>query len=113
VRIQRLLANACFQVLKSAPEEEKICLKKKSHKVLFYVKNKKTGNVFFSSKYCCIFSIWWNKTRQICYSPPLQETPPIRSVGCWRPAVWSSTPSAIAAAPAPTEVHVPANVFGF
>lgn len=43
--IQRLLANACFKVLKCAPEEEKICWKN-SHKVLFYVKNKKTGNVF-------------------------------------------------------------------
>lgn len=28
VKIQRLLANICFEALKSTPEEEKICWKK-------------------------------------------------------------------------------------
>lgn len=48
MRIQRLLTNICSEALKSVPEEEKICWKKKnSHKVLFMLRTKRQEMVFF------------------------------------------------------------------
>lgn len=98
VRIQRVLANMCFEALKSAPEEEKICWKKNSNKIFFYVKNKKTGNVFFF-KYCCIYSIWWNKIRQICYPPLLHKNTTNRLVKWWRAAVLGTVCMALSPPP--------------
>lgn len=31
---------------------------------------------FFFFKYCCVFSIWWNKIRQICYPSLLHKNTP-------------------------------------
>jgi hypothetical protein len=43
--IQRLLANGGFKVLNKIPRGGENMLEKNSHKVPFYVKYKKTGNV--------------------------------------------------------------------